>query len=224
MIDALELFYNDKEAFPERDFAPTIGLGLKSTVNVPVLPTSQGTTLDAAIVIAGSEVAGRGMIPLGLTAGTDTNDECGAPCTKDGKAVGIDVLSDNPVKLAYHDDGKLNLRMAPNHDGIEGSRYGVVTIALPTSGTLANGAMLGLALHRFRQAAKLMGKEMILAGISIKNTDSKPLWYIYSVAFFDKEGKMVGAASSPCFLPEGLAPGNTQRQACSAIKSVRVKP
>jgi hypothetical protein len=65
------------------------------------------------------------------------------------------------------------------------------------------------------QAVRLLGKETLFAGISIKNTDSKPLWFIYSVAFFDKDGKLVGAASSPCFLPDGLEPGTTQRHPCS---------
>ena len=50
------------------------------------------------------------------------------------------MISDNPVKTACHDDSRLNLRMAPNHDGIEGSRYGLVALAIPATAVLANGA------------------------------------------------------------------------------------
>ena len=48
----------------------------------------------------------------------------------------------------------------------------------------------------------------------MKNIGLKPLWFVYSVSFFDKDGKLVGTACRPLLLPEGLQPGTTQSQPC----------
>jgi hypothetical protein len=58
------------------------------------------------------------------------------------------------------------------------------------------------------------GKDLLFAGISVKNTGPDTLWFVYSVAFFDENKKLVGAASMQLYLPEGLAPGKTQSQPC----------
>lgn len=60
----------------------------------------------------------------------------------------------------------------------------------------------------------LSGKETLFAGASVKNTGSSTLWFLYSVAFFDKDKKLVGAASTPLFVPEGLEPGKTWHLPC----------
>ncbi|MBI5549196.1 MAG: hypothetical protein HY901_35370, partial [Deltaproteobacteria bacterium] len=140
------ILYADAEAFPKKDLNPTIALSLKQTVVVPDLPASKGTQLEGVVVVAGGLVPGRGLIPLGLTAGTDTLADCTTGCAKNGKVVGVDVAEETPLQLAYHDDGKLGLRMAPNHSGIEGSRYGVLTLAMSSAGAMPNGATVSSAL------------------------------------------------------------------------------
>ncbi|MCX6926125.1 MAG: hypothetical protein NT154_23395 [Verrucomicrobia bacterium] len=64
------------------------------------------------------------------------------------------------------------------------------------------------------RVVKVLGEEKLFAGISVKNTASKKMWFVYSVAFFDKDGKLVGTASRPLLLPDGLPPGTTQSQPC----------
>lgn len=115
-----ELFADD-DVFAPTDMTPTVGLTLRSTVEVPDLPTAGGNRLDSAVVLAGALVNGRGVLPLGLTAGLDTNDKFP---NANGKVIGEE---DN-------DDGKLTLRMAPNHSGIEGSRYAVAALAVSING------------------------------------------------------------------------------------------
>ncbi|HEY5910222.1 MAG TPA: hypothetical protein VJA21_06415 [Verrucomicrobiae bacterium] len=60
----------------------------------------------------------------------------------------------------------------------------------------------------------LSGRETFFAGISVKNTGSNTLWFLYSVAFFDRDAKLVGAASMPLLLDEGLLPGKTRSHPC----------
>ncbi|MGI5861715.1 MAG: hypothetical protein ACOX6T_06610 [Myxococcales bacterium] len=133
----------DFSTFTTQDFEPTVELSLRQTVEVPLLPSG----LDGAIVLSGAQVLGRGLVPLGLTAGTDTNDEFTTP---DGKVIGIDVGANDEV--SYHNDGKLTLRMAPSHSGIEGSEYVAITLALSTSGTLADGALATTGLVKFQES------------------------------------------------------------------------
>ncbi|OAI42255.1 hypothetical protein AYO41_04565 [Verrucomicrobia bacterium SCGC AG-212-E04] len=52
-------------------------------------------------------------------------------------------------------------------------------------------------------------KETIFAGITAKNTGTKPMFFQYYVAFFDKDMKMVGATGQASFGEEGLKPGET---------------
>ncbi|HEY3448562.1 MAG TPA: hypothetical protein VGK67_19555 [Myxococcales bacterium] len=149
--------YLDPEAFPTKNFTPTVGLGLKYTVKVPDLPAN----LDAAAVLAAADVPGRGLVPLGMTGGTDTSTECPA-CTTPGKLIGIDVIKEDPLELAYHDDSKLTLRMAPAHSGIEGSPYGVVTLAFSTGGP-ADGSSRTSALVTTRKEM-VGGSEITYSG------------------------------------------------------------
>ena len=51
------------------------------------------------------------------------------------------------------------------------------------------------------------GKETIFAGIIAKNTGSRPMFFQYYVAFFDKDKKLVGATGQSSFGDEGLKPG-----------------
>ncbi len=51
------------------------------------------------------------------------------------------------------------------------------------------------------------GKETIFAGVSAKNTGTKPMFFQYYVAFYDKDRKLVGATGQSSFGDEGLKPG-----------------
>src|ERR1039458_5311282 len=57
------------------------------------------------------------------------------------------------------------------------------------------------------RVAKVKGRDIVFAEIRVANTDSKPLWFHYSVAFFDKDKKLLGAAGRTLFDEEGLRPG-----------------
>ena len=59
------------------------------------------------------------------------------------------------------------------------------------------------------------GKETIFAGANVKNTSTKPMFFEYFVAFFDKDRKLIGAAGQSSFGDTGLKPGEeTQLGSC----------
>jgi hypothetical protein len=65
------------------------------------------------------------------------------------------------------------------------------------------------------RAGEFFGKETVFAGITVKNTGSKPMFFEYYVAFFDKNKKLVGATGQGSFGDEGLKPGEeTQMGSC----------
>lgn len=51
------------------------------------------------------------------------------------------------------------------------------------------------------------GKETVFAGITAKNTGSKPMFFQYYVAFYDKDRNLVGATGQASFGDEGLKSG-----------------
>jgi hypothetical protein len=64
-------------------------------------------------------------------------------------------------------------------------------------------------------AGEFFGKETVFAGVTVKNTGTKPMFFHYYVAFFDKDKKLVGAAGQGSFGEEGLKPGEeTQMGSC----------
>ena len=64
-------------------------------------------------------------------------------------------------------------------------------------------------------AGEFFGEETVFAGVSVKNTGTKPMYFRYYVAFFDKDKKLVGAAGQSSFGDEGLKPGEeTQLGSC----------
>lgn len=64
-------------------------------------------------------------------------------------------------------------------------------------------------------AGDFFGKETVFAGITVKNTGTKPMFFNYYVAFFDKDKKLVGASGQGSFGDEGLKPGEeTQMGSC----------
>jgi hypothetical protein len=64
-------------------------------------------------------------------------------------------------------------------------------------------------------AGDFFGKETVFAGIEVKNTASKPMFFNYYVAFYDKNKKLIGATGQGSFGKEGLKPGEkTQMGSC----------
>lgn len=51
------------------------------------------------------------------------------------------------------------------------------------------------------------GKPTIMAGATIKNPTGKPMRFYYYVAFYDKDGKLLGCTGQGSFGDEGLKPG-----------------
>ena len=59
------------------------------------------------------------------------------------------------------------------------------------------------------------GQETVFAGINVKNTGSKPMFFHYYVAFFDKDNNLIGATGQGSFGDEGMKPGEeTQMGSC----------
>ena len=64
-------------------------------------------------------------------------------------------------------------------------------------------------------AGEFFGEETVFAGIDVKNTGTKPMFFNYYVAFFDKDKKLVGSTGQGSFGDEGLKPGKeTQMSSC----------
>jgi len=51
------------------------------------------------------------------------------------------------------------------------------------------------------------GKQTVFAGVTVKNTGTKPLTFEYCVAFYDKNRKLIGAASQSYLSDDGMKPG-----------------
>jgi hypothetical protein len=62
------------------------------------------------------------------------------------------------------------------------------------------------------------GTQTVFAGITVKNTGAKPLAFEYCVAFYDKDRKLIGAASQSSFGDEGLKPGTDIQLGSCLIK------
>jgi len=59
------------------------------------------------------------------------------------------------------------------------------------------------------------GEETVFAGVQVKNTGAKPMFFRYYVAFFDKDKNLLGASGQGSFGDEGLKPGEeTQMGSC----------
>lgn len=113
----------DTARFAHLDLAPTTRLGLGASVSIPELPVASGRVLDGVIVLAGSLAPGRGLVPLGFTAGIDAGIAAGGAPTR--KVI-------EPGGSA----GKLQLRLAPAHGGLEGSPFAVVAMAVNFTGLM----------------------------------------------------------------------------------------
>ncbi|MGD1085116.1 MAG: hypothetical protein ABSA47_10255 [Verrucomicrobiota bacterium] len=60
-------------------------------------------------------------------------------------------------------------------------------------------------------AGDFFGLETVFAGIDVENTGSKPMYFQYYVAFFDKDKKLLGAAGEGTFGIGPLKPGEKKQ-------------
>jgi hypothetical protein len=64
-------------------------------------------------------------------------------------------------------------------------------------------------------AGDFFGNETVFAGVKVKNTGTKPMFFHYYVAFFDKDNNLVGSTGQGSFGDEGLKAGEeTQMGSC----------
>lgn len=61
------------------------------------------------------------------------------------------------------------------------------------------------------------GQETVFAGITVKNSGTKPMFFHYYVAFYDKDKKLVGATGQGSFGKDGLKPGAEEQQGSCLI-------
>jgi PKD repeat protein len=94
-------------------------LSLATSLAVPPLPQYNSTFLEGVVVLSGANVAGRGLVPLGLTAAVD------APAPGETPDGFVDV---DPVTPG--NQSTVTFKMSPRHDGLEGSRFFFATLAL----------------------------------------------------------------------------------------------
>lgn len=119
----------------------------KAVYTVPTLPCvpGQGTAASCtdsahasgAVLLSGSIVPGIGLVPLGLTAGLDDPDDQDNNDQRDGRIDYIDDPADPAVPPAA---GDARIDYAPPHDGLEGSQFVTIAIALDING-LAAGSL-----------------------------------------------------------------------------------
>jgi len=64
-------------------------------------------------------------------------------------------------------------------------------------------------------AGDFFGEETVFAGVTVKNSGTKPMFFHYYVAFFDKDKNLVGTTGQGSFGDKGLTPGEeTQMGSC----------
>jgi hypothetical protein len=66
-------------------------------------------------------------------------------------------------------------------------------------------------------AGEFFGQETVFAGVNVKNTGAKPMFFHYYVAFFDKNKKLVGSTGQGSFGDKGLEPGKEEQMGSCMI-------
>jgi hypothetical protein len=129
--------YRDQSHFVtvDHDFKEDqrMGLGFQFAVRVPALPSYRGY-MDSAAVLGAVRVPGRGVVPLGLGMGVNTNP--------------ADPNTDLQVGLPA--PGLVSVRMAPAHHGLEGSPYELMITASSSAASrdATAGAASSVLIHR----------------------------------------------------------------------------
>lgn len=104
-------------------------LGFQFAVRVPALPPYRGSWMDSAAVLGAVRVPGRGVVPLGLGMGVNTNP--------------TNEYTDTQVGLPGQ--GLVSVRMAPAHHGLEGSPYELMVTA---SSAAASSSLIHRTLEK----------------------------------------------------------------------------
>lgn len=118
---------SDKPKIPDFDKFPTINMTLtmklllKTVFDMPTLPKIRNAYFGGVIGLGAIYIPEMGVVPMGLTAGTDTDDP---KVPGDGK---INVPTKNPDNLT---EGQLMLRMAPAYNGFETNSYVFAFLAI----------------------------------------------------------------------------------------------
>jgi hypothetical protein len=55
--------------------------------------------------------------------------------------------------------------------------------------------------------SEFFGNKIINAGATIENTGSKPMFYVFNIAFFDKDNQLLGCVSQGEYGTKGVDPG-----------------
>ncbi len=111
----------DFDKFPQVNMTLTMKLLLKTVFNMPELPKIRGRFFGGLIGLGAIYIPDMGVVPMGLTAGTDTDDP---KVPGDGK---INKPTNNPDNLS---DGQLMLRIAPAYNGFETNKYVYAFLAI----------------------------------------------------------------------------------------------
>jgi len=133
----------DAWPFDEKTINLNTLLSQGATYNVPDLPCAAGELSGAtcarptsgAILLSGVVVPGRGIVPLGLTAGLDDPTDTG---------MGDGVVTSEVDGLS---DGQLLVDYAPPHDGLEGNTHITIGIALDIDGLTSGGLAASTITH-----------------------------------------------------------------------------
>lgn len=127
LADYADKCRGDYSKYARQDIAANVDLGVLSAVTVPTLPDlpGLGRCAQGAVLLSGAALEGRGLVPLGITAGIDVLDDTQSA---DCKIAGVEKpFGDNSEPLS---DGQMPLSMAPLHSGIEGSQVFLLAVAL----------------------------------------------------------------------------------------------
>lgn len=140
-----DLCRGDFSKYEEIELKASSKLGILSAVSVPNLP-NLGAAADgcagAAVLVAAAILPGRGILPLGLSAGVDVLDKEAADC----KIGGVEApFGENSADL---NDGQMPLTMAPPHSGIEGSKIALLSLALDVESITDSGLQLNAVVSR----------------------------------------------------------------------------
>lgn len=104
----------DYARYQSLDLTARQDLGILSRVRIPQLPGGPGRCASAAALLAVVNLDGRGLVPLGITAGLDVDEPTETPdCVVNGLSQPFGPGSSDT------EDGQLALSMAPLHSGAE---------------------------------------------------------------------------------------------------------
>jgi hypothetical protein len=132
--DAGQPDFSDQSRFThlDLDFAQ-LPLGFIFTAKLPDLPKYRGAYVDGALALGAADVAGRGVVPLGI--GAAVNADHDAQTDRYVSTADNQILNPSP--------GLISLHMAPTHHGLEGAPYLLLVAAMSTASTTDVSAAAG---------------------------------------------------------------------------------